>query len=177
MSRVGKKPVALPKGVTCTRGEGLLSFKGEKGALEVSLPSEILCEMDAASVTFRPQSETKRSLVLWGMTRSLVQSAVKGVSEGFKTDIKMIGVGYRAAVQGRKLKLQLGFSHDVLFDLPEGIDVKTKNATEFTVSGVSRQKVGQVVAELQSLRPPEPYKGKGVHRLGQFVLRKEGKKK
>ena len=177
MSRVGKKPIVLPEGVTLTREEDLLSFKGSMGTQSVQVPAEVSCDVADKTLTFRPKADTKKAAILWGMVRSLAQNAVEGVSKGFKTDIKMIGVGYRAALQGRTLKLQLGFSHDVLFDLPEGVDVKTKSATEFSVLGASRQKVGQVVAELQAFRKPEPYKGKGVHRLGQFVLRKEGKKK
>ena len=177
MSRLGKRPVVCPDGVSCSVDTGSVLLKGPKGETRVQIPSGICCVLEGNLLLVNMASKGGNSFAFWGMVRSLLQSAVHGVSQGFQTDMKMEGVGYRAALAGRMLKLQLGFSHDVIFPIPEGIDIKVKSPTELSVVGHCRQKVGQVVSDIQAFRPPEPYKGKGVHRVGQFVLRKKGKKK
>jgi large subunit ribosomal protein L6 len=177
MSRLGKRPVVFPDGVLCSVDAGSVLLKGPKGETRVQVPSGIRCSVEGNQLSVNMISRGDNGFAFWGMVRSLLQSAVRGVSEGFQTDIKMEGVGYRAALSGQALKLQLGFSHDVMFPIPEGIEIKVKTPTELSVIGHCRQKVGQVVSDIQAFRPPEPYKGKGVHRVGQFVLRKKGKKK
>jgi len=177
VSRLGRRAIAVPAGTTCEMEADVLKVKGPRGEESVKIPNEVSCVMENGSLSFSISKETKRAGVLWGLVRSLASNAVKGVSEGFATEMKLQGVGYRSSVQGQQVKLQAGFSHDVLVDIPKGVEVKTKGTTELTVSGVSKQLVGQFVANLQSYRPPEPYKGKGIHRVGQYLLRKEGKKK
>lgn len=177
MSRLGKRPVVFPDSVSCSMNGSTVLVKGPKGETCVQIPAGIACALDQGKIVINAESKTGDTPAFWGMVRSLLQSAVQGVSKGFQTDIKMEGVGYRASLAGRILKMQLGFSHDILFSLPEGIEIKSKSPTEFSVIGYCRQKVGQVVSDIQAFRPPEPYKGKGIHRVGQFVLRKKGKKK
>jgi large subunit ribosomal protein L6 len=177
MSRVGKYPVVMPQGVTCTREGQAVLVKGPQGQLKFPLPSEVLLTQDNQSLTLAPADKTAVARRLWGTTRSLLENVVQGVFQGFKLDLEIEGVGYRASVQGKILKLQLGYSHDIDFPIPEGMKITCEKPTTITVWGVDRQKVGQIAANIQSYRPPEPYKGKGIRRAGQFVFRKEGKKK
>lgn len=179
MSRLGKRPVVLPQGVSCVMDGQKLLFKGPKGQSSVDVPPVVACDVGAESVSFTLEDglQDKKRFAHWGRVRSLSQSAVQGVSNGFSVDMKMEGVGYKVALQGSTLQLQLGFSHDVNFPIPDDIKVSVSSPTTFQISGVSAQRVGQVVSNIQEYRPPEPYKGKGVHRVGQYVRRKEGKKK
>jgi large subunit ribosomal protein L6 len=154
-----------------------VTVKGPKGQLSIQLVEDIEATQDDAGVTVRPRNETKRARMMWGMSRTLVSNMVKGVSEGFQTDLEITGVGYRAAVQGKNLQLQLGYSHDVLYPIPDGITIKCDKPTSISVSGIDAQQVGQVAAEIRAWRPPEPYKGKGVKYAKEFIFRKEGKKK
>jgi large subunit ribosomal protein L6 len=177
MSRIGKKPVALPSGVTAKLEGGTLSVKGPKGELSLNIADDIAYAVEAGAVTVKPTNDSKRAKAFWGMQRTLVQNLVTGVTEGFTKTLEITGVGYRANVQGKNLKLQLGYSHDVDFAIPEGITIKTPDQTTVEISGVDRQKVGQVAAEIRRWRKPEPYKGKGIKYRGEFIFRKEGKKK
>jgi large subunit ribosomal protein L6 len=177
MSRIGKKAVAVPQGVTASVEGQRVHVKGPKGALEVVLHDDVAPRMEAGGVVVAPRAETKRARAMWGLSRSLVNNLVTGVTKGFERRLEISGVGYRAAVQGKKLQLSLGFSHDVSYPIPEGIAIATPRPTEIVVSGIDRQKVGQVAAEIRGFRPPEPYKGKGVKYAGEYVFRKEGKKK
>ena len=177
MSRIGKKPVAVPQGVTASVEGQKVKVKGPKGALEVVLHDDVTPKMEAGAVVVAPRSETKRARAMWGLSRSLVNNLVTGVTKGFEQRLEITGVGYRAAVQGKNLQLSLGFSHEVKYAIPEGIAVVTPRPTEVVVSGIDRQKVGQVAAEIRGFRPPEPYKGKGVRYAGEYIFRKEGKKK
>jgi large subunit ribosomal protein L6 len=152
-------------------------MKGPKGALQLVLHDDVVVTMDKASVKVQPRFETKRSRSLWGTSRTLVSNLVSGVTKGFEERLEITGVGYRAAVQGKQLNLQLGFSHDVNYPIPEGITIVTPKPTEIVVTGIDKQKVGHVAAELRGFRPPEPYKGKGVKYVGEYIFRKEGKKK
>jgi large subunit ribosomal protein L6 len=177
MSRIGKKPVNVPSGVTANIGNGELSVKGPKGSLSIPLADDIKYETVDGGISVLPANETKRARAFWGMQRTLVQNLVTGVTEGFTKKLLITGVGYRANMQGKKLKLQLGYSHDVDFDIPEGIEIKTPDQTTIEISGIDKQKVGQVAAEIRRWRKPEPYKGKGIKYDGEFIFRKEGKKK
>jgi large subunit ribosomal protein L6 len=177
MSRTGKKPVAIPAGVTATVDAGLLSVKGPKGTLTLQLVSEVLYAFDDTSVTITPADETKRARAFWGMQRTLVQNLMTGVTSGFSKTLEITGVGYRANSQGKMIKLQLGYSHDVDLEIPEGLDVKTPDQTTVEISGMDAQKVGQFAAEIRRWRKPEPYKGKGIKYRGEYIFRKEGKKK
>ena len=177
MSRIGKKPVAVPQGVTASVEGQKVKVKGPKGALEVVLHDDVTPKMEAGAVVVAPRSETKRARAMWGLSRSLVNNLVTGVTKGFEQRLEITGVGYRAAVQGKNLQLSLGFSHEVKYAIPEGIAIVTPRPTEVVVSGIDRQKVGQVAAEIRGFRPPEPYKGKGVRYAGEYIFRKEGKKK
>ena len=177
MSRIGKKPVAVPQGVTASVEGQKVKVKGPKGALEVVLHDDIAPKVEADGVIVAPRVESKRARAMWGLSRSLVNNLVTGVTKGFEQRLEISGVGYRAAVQGKNLQLSLGFSHDVTYSIPEGIAIATPRPTEIVVSGIDRQKVGQVAAEIRGFRPPEPYKGKGVKYAGEYVFRKEGKKK
>jgi large subunit ribosomal protein L6 len=177
MSRIGKKPVAMPDGVTATTEGQMLSVKGPKGTLSLQMLDDVRYDIGDGAITIQPGNETKRARSNWGMQRTLVQNLVTGVTEGFTKTLEISGVGYRAAVQGRNLRLQLGFSHDVNIDVPEGIEIKTPDQTTVQVSGIDRQQVGQVAAEIRRWRKPEPYKGKGIKYRGEFIFRKEGKKK
>jgi len=179
MSRVGKKPVAIPAGVTVNVEGQKVKVKGPKGELEVVLPGDVepRFETEAKAIKVDPRTDTKRTRAMWGLSRSLVQNLVSGVTKGFERRLEINGVGYRAAVQGKNLQLALGYSHEVLYPIPEGIAVATPRPTEIVVSGIDRQKVGQVAAEIRAFRPPEPYKGKGVRYAGEYIFRKEGKKK
>ena len=162
MSRIGKKPVAIPAGVTASIGEGTLSVKGPKGELSMPMSELISYEIKDEGVSVQPANKSKEARAFWGMQRTLVQNLVTGVTEGFTKVLEITGVGYRATAQGKVLKLQLGYSHDVNFDVPEGIEIKTPDNTTVEISGIDKQKVGQVAAEIRRWRKPEPYKGKGI---------------
>ncbi len=177
MSRIGKRPVALPSGVTAKMDGGKLSVKGPKGELTMPTLDEVKYDLNDNEVAITPLNQTKRARSFWGMQRTQVQNLVDGVTEGFTKVLEINGVGYRANVQGKTLKLQLGFSHDVDFAIPDGIDIKTPDQTTIEISGIDKQKVGQVAAEIRRWRKPEPYKGKGVKYRGEYIFRKEGKKK
>lgn len=177
MSRIGKKPIPIPAGVTVSVDGGEIRAKGPKGELKMPLADDIRYEVDGAEVRVQPANDTKRARAFWGMQRTLVSNLVVGVSDGFTKVLEISGVGYRANAQGRTLKLQLGYSHDVDYPVPEGITVKTPDQTTVEISGVDRQQVGQVAAEIRRWRKPEPYKGKGIKYRGEFIFRKEGKKK
>ncbi len=177
MSRIGKKPVPVPAGVTAQVEAGQISVKGPKGTLTMPLADDIKYEVTDGGISVQPANETKRARAFWGMQRTLVQNLVTGVTTGFTKKLLITGVGYRAASQGKVLKLQLGYSHDVNFEIPEGIEIKTPDQTTVEISGIDKQKVGQVAAEIRRWRKPEPYKGKGIKYDGEFIFRKEGKKK
>jgi large subunit ribosomal protein L6 len=177
MSRIGKKPVNVPSGVTANVEGQTVKVKGPKGALEIVLHDDVSVSMDKSAITVAPRYETKRSRSLWGTSRTQVANLLAGVTTGFEEKLEITGVGYRAAVQGKQLNLQLGFSHDVNYPIPTGITIATPRPTEIVVSGINKQQVGQVAAEIRGFRPPEPYKGKGVRYAGEYIFRKEGKKK
>lgn len=177
MSRIGKKPVPVPAGVSASIEGSTLSVKGPKGTLTLAMRDEISYAIEDGSISVQPANETKQARAFWGMQRTLVQNLVTGVTEGFTKKLLITGVGYRAAAQGRKLKLQLGYSHDVDLDVPEGVEVKTPDQTTVEISGNDKQAVGQFAAEIRRWRKPEPYKGKGIKYDGEFIFRKEGKKK
>lgn len=177
MSRVGKNPVLVPSGVTCSITNQDIRVKGKWGELQTTIPEGIHISLEDGKIWLKPSEKTKNFRMLWGTSRSLVQNLITGVHEGFKVNLEIEGVGYRAATQDKTLKLQLGYSHDIDFLIPDGIQIKCGKPTEVSIMGADRQQVGQVAAEIRSFRPPEPYKGKGIRREKQFVLRKEGKKK
>jgi large subunit ribosomal protein L6 len=177
MSRIGKKPVALPKGVTASVDGQTVKVKGPKGELSVKLVPEVSVSLDEHGVTVAPRKDAEKASQMWGLSRTLVNNLVTGVTQGFTQKLEIQGVGYRAAVQGKNLNLQLGFSHDVVYPIPAGISIVSEKPTMISVSGIDKQLVGQVAAEIRSWRPPEPYKGKGVRYEGEYVRRKEGKKK
>ncbi len=177
MSRIGKKPVAIPSGVTAQIDDGTLSVKGPKGTLSMGLLDMIDYKIEGDEISVTPANDTKRARSYWGMQRTLVSNLVEGVTEGYTKVLEISGVGYRAQAQGKKLKLQLGFSHDIDLDVPEGLEVKTPDQTTVEISGVDKQAVGQFAAEIREWRKPEPYKGKGVKYRGEYIFRKEGKKK
>ena len=177
MSRIGKKAVPVPAGVTASIDGSTLSVKGPKGTLSLAMRDEITYTIEDGGISVQPANDTKRARAFWGMQRTMVQNLVIGVSEGFTKKLLITGVGYRAAAQGRNLKLQLGYSHDVNIDVPEGIEVKTPDNTTIEISGSDKQMVGQLAAEIRQWRKPEPYKGKGIKYDGEFIFRKEGKKK
>ena len=177
MSRIGKRPVALPSGVSATTEGEILSVKGPKGNLSLQMRDEIRYDISDEGISVAPANATKQARAFWGMQRTLVQNLVTGVSEGFTKVLEITGVGYRAQAQGKNLRLQLGYSHDVNFPVPEGIEVKTPDQNTVEISGIDRQQVGQVAAEIRRWRKPEPYKGKGIKYRGEYIFRKEGKKK
>lgn len=177
MSRIGKKAVPVPSGVTASIEGQTVKMKGPKGALQYVVPDDIVVKMENGAIKVDPREETKRARSMWGTSRTLVSNLVTGVTKGFESKLEITGVGYRAAVQGKNLQLALGFSHDVNYPIPEGISIATPKPTEIVVSGIDKQRVGQVAAEIRAFRPPEPYKGKGVKYAGEFIFRKEGKKK
>jgi large subunit ribosomal protein L6 len=177
MSRIGKKPVAVPSGVTASVDGQTVKAKGPKGELRFTVPDLIAVSMENGAVKVGPRDETKVARAQWGMSRTMVSNIFTGVTQGFEKKLEINGVGYRAAVAGKVLKLSLGYSHDVDFPIPEGITVATPRPTEVVVTGIDKQKVGQVAAEIRDYRSPEPYKGKGVKYAGEFIFRKEGKKK
>jgi len=177
MSRIGKKPVQVPKGVTAKIEGQTVSAKGPKGELSVTLGDHVSVAMTDHGVAVEPKGDTKQARSLWGMSRTLVQNIFSGVTSGFEEKLEINGVGYRAQVQGQSLGLALGYSHEVNYAIPDGIKIATPKPTEIVVSGIDKQKVGQVAAEIRRWRPPEPYKGKGVKYADEHIFRKEGKKK
>ena len=177
MSRIGKKPVALPKGVTATVEGKTVKVKGPKGELKVTLVEEVDATVGADGISVMPREGMERGPAMWGLSRTLVNNLVVGVTQGFTSKLEIQGVGYRAAVQGKNLNLQLGFSHDLAYPIPAGITITAEKPTMLTVAGIDKQLVGQVAAEIRAYRPPEPYKGKGVKYAEEHVRRKEGKKK
>jgi len=177
MSRIGKRPVPMPSGVTATTEAGILSVKGPKGTLTVKMVDDLTYDIGDGGISVQPANDSKQARAFWGLQRTMVQNLVTGVTEGFTKTLEITGVGYRAAAQGKNLKLQLGYSHDVDYAIPEGITIATPDPTTVNITGIDKQKVGQVAAEIRRWRKPEPYKGKGIKYRGEFIFRKEGKKK
>lgn len=177
MSRIGKKPVALPQGVTAEIKGQTIEVKGPKGTRSFTATDDVDLALDEGSVRVTPRGSSKRARQQWGMTRSMVENLTVGVSQGFKKELEIQGVGYRATMQGKTLKLALGYSHDVNFETPDGVTITAPKQTEIVVEGIDQQLVGQVAANIREWRRPEPYKGKGIRYKGEFVFRKEGKKK
>lgn len=177
MSRIGKKPVDLPSGVTATVEGQTVSVKGPKGTRTFTATDDVTVAVEDGAVSVKPRGTSKRARQQWGMSRTQVANLVTGVTSGFKKEMEINGVGYRAAVQGKVLKLSLGYSHDVDFSIPEGVTVTTPKPTEIVVEGIDQQVVGQVAANIREWRKPEPYKGKGIKYKDEFIFRKEGKKK
>jgi large subunit ribosomal protein L6 len=177
MSRVGKNPVTIPQGVTVDVAGGVATVKGKLGTLKLPLTKEVEVSVKDGKVWVKPVNDNTQSRVLWGTTRANLRNMVEGVSKGYSKALEISGVGYRAAVQGKNLQLQMGYSHDVLYPIPEGITIKCEKPTAVLISGYDKQKVGQVAAEIRAVRPPEPYKGKGIKYDTETILRKEGKKK
>ena len=177
MSRIGKKAVATPSGVTVNVDGQALSVKGPKGQLAWTLPEEITVSQEGGELSFVPRDDSQRARSMWGLSRTLVSNMVEGVTKGYEQNLELVGVGYRAAMKGRNLSLQLGFSHDVDIPPPEGVTFAVGKPTEIKISGIDKQAVGEIAARIRRIRPPEPYKGKGVRYAGEAVRRKEGKKK
>ena len=177
MSRVGKKPVDVPKGVTAMVDGQTVAMKGAKGELKFVAPDEVSIVMENGAIRVDPRSQSKRARAMWGTARARINSLVIGVTQGFEKKLEITGVGYKAAVVGKNLQLSLGYSHDITFPIPADVTIVTPKPTEVTIAGFDKRQVGQVAAEIRSLRPPEPYKGKGVRYSGEFIFRKEGKKK
>jgi large subunit ribosomal protein L6 len=177
MSRIGKKAVPVPAGVTVSVNGQTVAVKGPKGELKEVLNEQVLVKMQEDGVKVDPINQTKLARSSWGMSRTLVANMVKGVTDGYTKSLEINGVGYRAALEGKVLKLNLGYSHDVNYPVPDGIDIKTPKPTEIVISGIDKQRVGQVAAEIREWRGPEPYKGKGIKYAGETIFRKEGKKK
>jgi large subunit ribosomal protein L6 len=177
MSRIGKKPVALPDGVSATLSGQTVQVTGPKGTLSFTATDDVTITVADSSVSISPRGHSKRARQQWGMSRTLVQNLVTGVTKGFKKELEITGVGYRATLDGNRLKLQLGYSHDVYFEVPEGVTVTAPKQTQVIIEGIDRQLVGQVAANIREWRKPEPYKGKGIKYKGEFIFRKEGKKK
>ena len=177
MSRIGKRSVPIPSGVEAKIADNVLSVKGPKGTLTLSLSDQIDYKVESDEISVVPANDTKVAQSYWGMQRTLVANLVEGVTDGFTKVLEINGVGYRAQAQGKKLKLQLGYSHDVDLDVPEGLEVKTPDQTTIEISGIDKQAVGQFAAEIREWRKPEPYKGKGIKYRGEYIFRKEGKKK
>jgi large subunit ribosomal protein L6 len=177
MSRIGKKPVAVPAGVTAAIDGNTIKVKGAKGELSFQAPSDVTLALDDGAISVTPRTQTKRARAMWGMSRSQVANLVEGVTKGYERKLDITGVGYKAAVAGKVLKLSLGYSHDIDYEIPAGIAIVTPKPTEIVVAGIDKQKVGQTAAEIREFRGPEPYQGKGVRYSGEFIFRKEGKKK
>ncbi len=177
MSRIGKKPVGIPDGVSATVEGQTVTAKGPKGELQFVVNNEVLVKMEDGAIQVDPRDETKDARSKWGMSRTMVANIITGVKDGFEKKLEINGVGYRAAMQGNDVQLSLGFSHEVVYKVPEGVTVACPKPTEIVVTGIDKQKVGQVAAEIRAYRPPEPYKGKGVKYADETIFRKEGKKK
>jgi large subunit ribosomal protein L6 len=177
MSRIGKRPVPLPKGVEASVSGQTVSVKGPKGTRQFTATDDVTIAVEDSGVRVTPRGTSKRARQQWGMSRTQVANLVQGVTDGFKKELEINGVGYRAAVQGKVLKLQLGYSHDIDFPIPDGVTIATPRPTAITVEGIDQQVVGQIAANIRGWRPPEPYKGKGIKYAGESIFRKEGKKK
>ena len=177
MSRIGKRAIAVPSGITANVEGQTVKVKGPKGALSVALHDDVAVKLEGGQIKVEPRSETKRARSQWGTSRTLIANLITGVTKGFEQRLEINGVGYRAAVQGKNLQIALGYSHDIIYPIPEGITIATPRPVEFIISGSDRQKVGQVAAEIREYRPPEPYKGKGIKYSDERIFRKEGKKK
>lgn len=177
MSRVGKKPVPVPSGVTVTLDGQLVKLKGAKGELSFAVPEEVIVVLGDGTIKVDPRDGSKSARAKWGMSRAMLANLVEGVTKGFEKRLEITGVGYKAASQGNIVKLSLGYSHDIDYEVPEGVSVVTPKPTEIIVSGINKQRVGEVAAKIRKYRGPEPYKGKGVKYAGEFIFRKEGKKK
>ena len=177
MSRIGKKPVAVPSGITANVEGQTVKIKGPKGALQVVLHDDVSVKLDGGQIQVDPRFETKRARSQWGTSRTLIANLIAGVTKGFEQRLEINGVGYRASVQGKNLQIALGYSHDIVYPIPEGITIATPRPVEIVITGSDRQKVGQVAAEIREYRPPEPYKGKGIKYAAERIFRKEGKKK
>ena len=177
MSRVGKKPVQVPTGVTAKVDGQLVSVKGAKGELAFSVPEDVSVAFEGGLIKVDPRGESKRARAMWGMSRAMINNIVVGVSKGYERKLEITGVGYKAAIAGKNLQLSLGFSHDVNYPVPTGVTITTPKPTEILVAGADKRQVGQVAAEIRAYRGPEPYKGKGVKYEGEYIFRKEGKKK
>ena len=177
MSRIGKRPVSVPDGVTASVDGQTVTAKGPKGELKFVVNEEVIVKMGDDGIKVDPRDQSKDARSKWGMSRTQIENIMTGVSQGFTKSLEINGVGYRAAMQGKNLQLSLGFSHEVIYDVPEGITVATPKPTEITVTGIDKQQVGQVAAEIRKYRGPEPYKGKGVKYADETIFRKEGKKK
>ncbi len=177
MSRVGKSAVAVPSGVDVSIGDGVIEVTGARGSLRQAFLPEVSVALENGSLVVSPNSPSRQARALWGTTRSNLQAMVTGVTSGFRRELELQGVGYRAQMQGTTLKLQLGYSHDVEIPAPDGIAIECPSQQQIVISGIDKQRVGQLASEIRRLRPPEPYKGKGIRYKGEFVLRKEGKKK
>ncbi len=177
MSRVGKRPVELPEGITVNIAANEVTIKGKKGELNATFPETVKLQKNQDKITIAPQNETKNAKSAWGMTRTIINNMVLGVSEGYTKNLEINGVGYRASIEGNILTLQLGYSHDIKLAIPNDLDVKCIKPTEISVNGINKQKVGQFASEIRMLRKPEPYKGKGIKYQDEFIRRKEGKKK
>jgi large subunit ribosomal protein L6 len=177
MSRVGKKLVAVPSGVTANIEGQTIKVKGPKGALQVVLHGDVSAKLESGGLRVDPRNETQQARAMWGTYRALVAKVIEGVTKGYERKLEISGVGYRAALQGKILQLQLGYAHDIAYPIPEGVTITVPKPTEIVISGIDAQKVGQAAAEIRAFRKPEPYKGKGVKYSGEFIFRKEGKKK
>jgi large subunit ribosomal protein L6 len=177
MSRIGKRPIPVPDKVTATIDGQHVLVKGPKGELAATLVDDVLVKLEDGAIEVQPRDESKRARSMWGMSRTIVNNLLTGVTDGFTRKLEINGVGYRAQMQGKNIQLQLGLSHDVVYQVPDGIEVKCPKPTEIEISGIEKQRVGQVAAELRGLRPPEPYKGKGVKYAEERIIMKEGKKK
>ncbi|MCI5075968.1 50S ribosomal protein L6 [Oricola sp.] len=177
MSRIGKKPVAIPDGVTATVDGQTVTAKGPKGELKFVVNDEVLVSMEDGAVAVQPRDQSKDSRSKWGMSRTMISNILEGVKNGYERKLEINGVGYRAAMQGKNIQLSLGFSHEVVYQVPEGIAAATPKPTEIVLTGIDKQQLGQVAAEIREFRPPEPYKGKGVKYAEETIIRKEGKKK
>jgi len=177
MSRIGKKPVPVPAGVTATISGQTVSVKGPKGTLTFTATDDVTITQEDGAIKVTPRGSSKRARQQWGMTRSMVENLTVGVTTGFRREMELVGVGYRAAMQGKDVKLSLGYSHDVVFEVPTGITVTTPKPTEIVIEGIDAQQVGQVAANIREWRSPEPYKGKGIRYKDEYIFRKEGKKK
>ena len=177
MSRIGKKPVAVPAGVTAAVDGRTVKVKGSKGELSFTAPDDVNLTLDAGQIKVAPRDDSKRARAMWGMSRSQVANLIEGVTKGYERKLEIQGVGYKAAAAGKVLKLSLGYSHDIDYEIPAGIAIVTPKPTEIVITGIDKQRVGQIAAEIREFRGPEPYQGKGVRYAGEFIFRKEGKKK
>jgi large subunit ribosomal protein L6 len=177
MSKIGKKAVAIPKGVTASLEGEQIKLKGPKGELTFAFGDKVAAKIENEQISVASRGDTKQHKANWGLTRSMIANLIEGVTKGYERRLEISGVGYRAQVQGKQLQLALGYSHDVVFAIPDGISIATPKPTEILVTGIDKQKVGQVAAEIRGFRPPEPYKGKGIKYANEYIFRKEGKKK